>query len=161
MTDGPTGKREVRVLRCPYCHRVSHPTRPQPRIRCAWCGRGFNVEPLVEEPWYDLVVKDLNRVLEIKNDLHLAYHNLGLAYAEVGLYDKTIAVLEQELELSPGDADTHYLLGMAYAAATTNYVRGIEHLETYLRLRPDAAEEERVRALLGRLRGLERNGAGG
>lgn len=161
MTDGPTGKREERVLRCPYCHRASHPTRPQPRVRCAWCGRGFNVEPLTKEPWYDLVVKDLTRVLEIKKDLHLAYHNLGLAYAEVGLYDKAIAVLEQELELSPGDADTHYLLGIVYSSVTTNYVRGIECLETYLRLRPDAAEEERVRALLGRLRGLERNGAGG
>jgi tetratricopeptide (TPR) repeat protein len=119
------------------------------------------VEPLTKEPWYDLVVKDLTRVLEIKKDLHLAYHNLGLAYAEVGLYDKAIAVLEQELELSPGDADTHYLLGIVYSSVTTNYVRGIECLETYLRLRPDAAEEERVRALLGRLRGLERNGAGG
>ncbi|MCX7022984.1 MAG: tetratricopeptide repeat protein [bacterium] len=161
MGDGPAEVREERVLRCPYCRRASYPTRPQPRVRCAWCGRGFNVEPLVEEPWYEQVVKDLTRVLEIKKDLHLAYHTLGMAYAETGLYDRAIEVLEQELELSPEDADTYYLLGMAYAGVTTNYGRGIECLETYLRLRPDAAEEDRVRALIGRLRGLEQNGAGG
>jgi len=157
MGDGPVEM----VLRCPYCHRESYPTRPQPRVRCAWCGRGFNVTPLVEEPWYDQAVKDLIRVLEIKKDLHLAYHNLGLAYAETGLYDRAIAVLEQELELNPADADTHYLLGMTYAAVTMNYARGMEHLEKYLGLRPDAAEGEQVRAMIGRLRGLEKNGAGG
>jgi len=157
MGDGPVEM----VLRCPYCHRESYPTRPQPRVRCAWCGRGFNVTPLVEEPWYDQAVKDLIRVLEIKKDLHLAYHNLGLAYAETGLYDRAIAVLEQELELNPADADTHYLLGMTYAAVTMNYARGIEHLEKYLGLRPDAAEGEQVRAMIGRLRSLEKNGAGG
>jgi tetratricopeptide (TPR) repeat protein len=161
MADGPPVSRQEMVLRCPYCLRASYPTRPQPRVRCAWCGRGFNVEPLVREPWYDQAVKDLTRVLEVKKDLHLAYHNLGLAYAETGLYDRAIEVLERELELNPGDADTHYLLGMTYAAATTDYAAGIEHLETYLELRPDAAEGERVRALLGRLRGLEKNGAGG
>jgi tetratricopeptide (TPR) repeat protein len=161
MGDGRSARREERVLLCPYCRRASYPTRPQPRVRCAWCGRGFNVAPMVEDPWYDQVVKDLTRVLEIKDDLHLAYHNLGLAYAEVGLYDRAIEVLERELEQSPRDADTHYLLGMAYAAATTNYARGIECLETYLELRPDAAESEHVRAMIGRLRGLEKNGAGG
>jgi tetratricopeptide (TPR) repeat protein len=146
---------------CPYCHRLNYPTRPQPRVRCAWCGRGFNVEPLTGEPWYDLVLKDLKRVLKVKKDLHVAHYNLGLTYAETGLYDRAITVLERELQMNPEDADTHYLLGMTYAAATTNYARGIEHLEVYLRLRPEAAEAKEVRTMIGRLRGLEKNGAGG
>jgi len=160
MDEAPAPKREERVLLCPYCGRMSHPTRPQPRLRCAWCGRGFNVKPLVEEPWYDLVLKDLNRALAIKNDLHLACHNLGLAYAEIGLYDQAITVLERELAMNPDDADTFYLLGMVYAASTVNYARALECLETYLRLRPDAEEAGEVRAMQERLRGLERNNAG-
>ncbi len=161
MSDGPIRKTGDQILRCPYCDRLSYPTRPQPRVRCAWCGRGFNVEPLAEEPWYDQVLKDLIRVLEVKKDLHLAYHNLGLAYSEIGLFDKAITVFEHELGMSPEDADTHYLLGMVYATATTNYARGIECLETYLRLRPGAVEAVQVRAMIDRLRGLQEGGANG
>jgi tetratricopeptide (TPR) repeat protein len=160
MSDGPGGRGEERALRCPYCDRLSYPTRPQPRVRCAWCGRGFNTEPLTEEPWYDQALKDLNQALAVKKDLHLAYHNLGLAYAEIGLYEQAVTVLERELELSPDDADTHYLLGMTYAASTTNYARGIECLEAYLRLRPEAAEAVEVRDMIGRLRGLSSEGDG-
>ena len=157
MIDRFSRMTEDRVLQCPYCNRVSYPTRPQPRVRCAWCGRGFNVESRVEEPWYDQALKDLKRVLSIKNDLHLAHHNLGLAYSETGMYDQAITVFEQELQMNPEAADTYYLLGMAYAAATTHYARGIECLEAYLRLRPEAAEADQVRAMLGRLRGLLEN----
>lgn len=161
MSVGPTPKTEDQVLRCPYCNRFSYPTRPQPRVRCAWCGRGFNVEPLAEEPWYDQVLKDLIRVLAIKKDLHLACHNLGLAYSEIGLFDSAITVLERELRMSPDDADTHYILGMIYATSTTNYARGIECLESYLRFRPEAVEAVQVRSMIGRLRGLRDGGPNG
>lgn len=142
-------------IRCPYCSKMSYPTRPQPRVRCAWCGRGFNAQLRGEDPWYEQAIKDLNRVLSIKTDLLLAYHNLGLAYSEIGQYEQAIAVFEKELALSPGDADTYYLLGMSYATATTNYRRARECLEHYLELRPTAVEAEDVRRLLERLARLE------
>ncbi|MBD3372304.1 MAG: tetratricopeptide repeat protein [Candidatus Coatesbacteria bacterium] len=147
-------------IRCPYCNKMSYPTRPQPRVRCAWCGRGFNVQLTGEDPWYEQALKDLNRALAIKTDLFLAYHNLGLAYSEIGQYEQAIAVFEKELKLSPGDADTYYLLGMSYAAATTNYRRAIECLERYLELRPDAVEQGAVRDLVDRLARLERDNGG-
>jgi tetratricopeptide (TPR) repeat protein len=164
MEDKPQGLERdfngLEPVRCPYCGRRSYPTRPQPRVRCAWCGRGFQVRLEGEDPWYEQAVKDLNRALAIKTDLFLAYHNLGLAYSEIGQYEQAITVFEKELKLSPDDADTYFLLGMAYAGATTQYKRAIANLERYLELRPEATEREEVRRLIVRLAKLEQENGG-
>ena len=151
--------RGIQPLRCPYCGRLSYPTRAQPRIRCSWCDRGFNIQPHSTAPWYEQTIKDLNHALAVKGDLLLAYRNLGLAYSEIGQYEQAITVFEKELQLSPDDTDTYYLLGMVYATATTNYQRGIENLNKYLELRPRAAERTQVFGMLRRLSKLSREQA--
>gem|GEM_PF-3369528 len=146
----------VTPLRCPYCGRLSYPTRAQPRIRCSWCDQGFNVQPHSAAPWYEQAIKDLNHALAVKGDLLLAYHNLGLAYSEIGQYEQAITVFEKELQLSLDDTDTYYLLGMVYATASTNYQRAIENLNRYLTLRPRAAERDQVFGMLRQLTKLSR-----
>ena len=53
-------------------------------------------------------------ILNVRSETAVERLNSGRNYFEEGEYDKAIAQFKKALELEPGDADIHFVLGFAY-----------------------------------------------
>ncbi len=81
-----------------------------------------------------------------------AHMYLGLALTRLGNYDEAEKELLRTIELGGNQlALAHYYLGGIYWKKR-DYGRAVEELETYLRLSPNAADAERVRATIKDMR---------
>jgi tetratricopeptide (TPR) repeat protein len=69
----------------------------------------------------------------------VAHHNLGIAYASQGQWDRAIVEYQTALRLKPDYAVAHYNLGIAYASQG-QWDRAIAEYQTALRLKPDFYE---------------------
>jgi tetratricopeptide (TPR) repeat protein len=58
----------------------------------------------------------LKRALQSRNDIRIAYVDLGAILTEQGQYPAAIAALKRAVELDPEQPDAHYRLGRAYQA---------------------------------------------
>ncbi|HYU98804.1 MAG TPA: tetratricopeptide repeat protein [Pyrinomonadaceae bacterium] len=83
-----------------------------------------------------------------------AHMYLGIALAHLGNYDEAEKELLRATEAGGGQFGlAHYYLGGLYWKKQ-NYGRAAEELETYLRLNPNAADAQRVRATIKDMRRL-------
>lgn len=81
-----------------------------------------------------------------------AHMYLGLALAHIGNYDEAEKELVRATETGGGQFGlAHYYLGGLYWKKQ-DYSRAVQELETYLRLSPNAADAERVRATIKEMR---------
>jgi len=60
----------------------------------------------------DGAIKVLSHAIELENDYMEAYYELGEIYVDAEQYDQAAQTLLSGLEVSPEDANCHYLLGM-------------------------------------------------
>ncbi len=58
----------------------------------------------------------LNRAVQSRIDIRLAYVDLGAVYTQQKKYDEAVAALLHAVELDPAQADAHYRLGRLYQA---------------------------------------------
>lgn len=84
---------------------------------------------------FDQAIASYKEALEIKPDLAVARHDLGVAYLRKGLHDEALAAFKQTIEFSQDPeihAMAHYNLGLIYAdkmlhdEAITNFKKAIE-----------------------------------
>jgi len=58
----------------------------------------------------------LRKAAGMKNDIRIAYIDLGAVLSEKGQYEDAIAALRRAVELDPSQPDAHYRLARAYRA---------------------------------------------
>lgn len=91
---------------------------------------------------------DLKSQLDtIKKDLSTErasiYREVGAAAAQAGLVDESINAYQLSLSLDPGDAMTHYYLGLLYSKQWNDAV-ALGHFKKYLALAPMAENRKEV-----------------
>ena len=67
--------------------------------------------------------------------------------SRLGREADAIPSYERAIELSPGEAEAYYAIGIAYYNRR-EYDRAVEWLERYLRVDPDAPNRSRVRDMI-------------
>ena len=84
----------------------------------------------------------------LTGELAKAYCNLGVPYTELRVYPKAIDAYEKSLALNPALPQAHAHLGLLYKQVRNDPDKASQHLQTYLRLNPHAADREELEALL-------------
>jgi tetratricopeptide (TPR) repeat protein len=89
----------------------------------------------------------------------LAAFHMGATYVKEGRYDEALPYLDAARQQQPDFPDTYVFLGYAYAN-TGRIQQGIDSLNEFLKLRPDAQQSpkieeqvEKLRAMLGQTSG--------
>ena len=72
------------------------------------------------------------------------HYNLALTYDESRRYKEALAEYKKALEVAPDDPDIHYNLAVLYDEHIYDDKKAIEHYRTYLKLRPDAQDADKV-----------------
>jgi serine/threonine-protein kinase len=87
---------------------------------------------------HEQAVARLSRALELQPALAEAWRELGSALVYLRREDEGIDAVERALALDPSDASGHSTLGRAYFIGKGDFSRAARHLETALRLNPNA-----------------------
>lgn len=99
----------------------------------------------------DAAMEAATRAIAANPDNPYAHYQLGLVASRQQNFERAAEAFRRAAELKPDFAYAHYYAGLAY-----NRVREIakmsEHLETFLRLAPEAPERAAVMAILRTLR---------
>jgi len=96
---------------------------------------------------YDYAIYNYKKALEANPNVsykHSLYQNIGVAYSEKGLHDRSIGYLKKAIELKPNYPKAYYSLGVVYhakglkAKAIKNYHKAIEinpnHVKSYMNI---------------------------
>jgi len=67
-------------------------------------------------------------------------YNLGVAYAQGGLYDEALDLFNDSLALEADNPDAHYNLALIYETVKMDNNRAITHLKEYIKSVPDAID---------------------
>ena len=78
----------------------------------------------------------LQRAIQIYPDYQDAYNNLGLAFKELGQYDKSILAHRKNLEKHPDYTKGYFNLGTTYYAKK-DYRSAIQYLQEYCKRKPN------------------------
>ncbi len=111
---------------------------------------------LLEAKRFHEAETQLREALKRNTSAATAHMYLGLSLAHQGSYDDAEKELLLAIQGSKQLGLAHYYLGGLYWRKH-DYPRAVEALETYLRLTPDAADADRVRATIKDLRGRTRD----
>src|SRR6266550_2720236 len=68
------------------------------------------------KPAFERAVTLLKRAVQLKDDLRIAYADLGAIYREQKHYKDALASLQRAVKLDPAQPDTHFQLGRLYQA---------------------------------------------
>ena len=79
------------------------------------------------------------------------YYNRGLLYLHDRNLPAAVKDLEKVLSINPKNAYAHYYVGQAYGNLKQPD-KMVDHLQTFLKLAPDAPEAQKVQALLRSIR---------
>src|SRR5258707_3413768 len=94
--------------------------------------------------------------VEIDASAPLAHFYLGITLSKTGRLDEAEDELLKALSLGDSDiAIAHYYLGQLYARRD-RLGEAIAELEAYLKYKPEAADEQRVRQQIEQLRSRQR-----
>jgi tetratricopeptide (TPR) repeat protein len=80
-----------------------------------------------------------------KRDMH---YNMAAVYAKEGKYREAEQEYLRALRIDPGDADSHYNLGILYDEQLADKRRAAMHYRRYLKLRPNASDGDIVKTWL-------------
>jgi Flp pilus assembly protein TadD len=107
---------------------------------------------LLEKKDFPEAEKHLRQALTKMNTSPQAHMYLGVALMRTGKHDEAEKEFKQAIKLG-GDTmgQAHYYLGGIYWAKK-EYKRAADELETYLKLKPDAPDAERIRTTIKDLR---------
>jgi len=83
-------------------------------------------------------IEYLNEAIRLKPDYVKAYNNRGIAYGNLGQYQRAIQDYDKAIRLKPDDAEIYYNRGIAYGKLGQNQ-RAIQDYDTAIRLKPDDA----------------------
>ena len=76
--------------------------------------------------------------------------NIGFAYSDLGEHEKAVPYLQKAIQLDPGAADAHILLGMVYRALKHGDEARV-HFEKTLELEPGHPQAAQIREWLGQI----------
>lgn len=96
-------------------------------------------------------VKDLEQTLSRERGLY--HYNLAVSYTQAQLYDQAVEAYEKSLKYDPGNPDAHYNLGLLYGNILNSPERAVQEYRTYLKLRPEAEDQDEVKAWIRELEG--------
>ena len=110
-------------------------------------------ETYMEGHQWDQAIAWFGRLLHLDSahlpasiDLAHAETDVGIAYMNLGQYDRAAPLLEDVLAQQPDSAQVHYILGFLYATAPTpDAARAEQHWQEVLRLAPDSEWAEAAR----------------
>jgi len=77
--------------------------------------------------------------LSVTQNNYLAHENLGIAFAEQGMFEEAIAQQRKATQIMPNSAEAHNNLAVALAQQG-RFTEAVTHYYEVLRLRPDTAE---------------------
>jgi tetratricopeptide (TPR) repeat protein len=140
----------------------------------ALCEKSLKLDGTSPEAWdtlghayaYDTERKNYERArayfaqsLRLEPRMALAAFHMGATYVKEGRYDEALPYLDAARQQQPDFPDTYVFLGYAYAN-TGRIQQGIDSLNEFLKLRPDAQQSpkieeqvEKLRAMLGQTSG--------
>ncbi len=117
-------------------------TRLSPDYAAAWVNLGAQNIFLKR---YEEALRDLTRASEISGSTALILSNMTYAQYSLHRYTEGAAAARAALQLDPGCAQAHYLLGSFLVLDRRTRAEGVQHLELAARTMPVArAELERV-----------------
>jgi len=90
--------------------------------------------------------------ITLQKERALYYYNLGVAYTQSKLYDEAVDVYEESLKFNYDNPEAHYNLALLYDNFKQDSEKAILHYKKYLELKPDADDEEEVKAWINRLK---------
>jgi type II secretory pathway component GspD/PulD (secretin) len=84
------------------------------------------------------------------------YYNLGVIFDKHNLFEETEKAYLKALEIDPNDSQAHYNLGVIYDEELNMPDLALKHYQSYLRLRPDAENADKVREWIKEVREEEK-----
>lgn len=119
--------------------------RYQPTAAGHWHNRGLAHYRMGN---WDLAIQDYSQAIRLSPASADAFYWRGQAYLEKKQWDEAIADYSQAIRLNPANADAFKTRGLLYGTEKADYVRGINDLLEFSRLRPNDASGPVARALL-------------
>lgn len=95
-------------------------------------------------------IEYLNNAIKLQTDYtdaYIAYNNRGVAYDDLGQYQRAIEDYNKAIRLKPNNADAYYNRGLAYKELG-QYPRAIRDFDQAIRLKPDYADAYYNRGVL-------------
>ena len=111
-----------------------------PRSAEAYNWRGMAYEDLGQ---LDQALADFNKAIEISPDYADAYNNRGEIYRKKNTIPQAFADYRKAAELDKNFAEPHYNMGLMNEIQKKDGLAAGEY-ETYLKLRPDAADKQQI-----------------
>jgi tetratricopeptide (TPR) repeat protein len=111
-----------------------------PRSAEAYNWRGMAYEDLGQ---LDQALEDFNKAIEIAPDYADAYNNRGEIYRKKNTIPQAVADYRKAAELDKNFAEAHYNMGLMNEIQKKDGL-ALREYETYLKLRPDAADKQQI-----------------
>ena len=111
-----------------------------PRSAEAYNWRGMAYEDLGQ---LDQALEDFSKAIEISPDYADAYNNRGEIYRKKNTIPQAIADYRKAAELDKNFGEAHYNMGLMNEIQKKDGLAAREY-ETYLKLRPDAADKQQI-----------------
>lgn len=89
---------------------------------------------------FDKAIEYYLKSIETDSTYFDAYHNLGLAFANIQDFEKAVEFYLKAIAIKDTEADTYFLLGSAYAERK-EYDNAIKMLKRGISLKPDSPDE--------------------